>query len=618
MKKVLLLVALVASISVVGFSAVQKASKSLDVKDLQVSPANSNFSQVSASFRTDFSARLNQPKKAAAALTAKWVRPAGSLYLAGVTSEGGCYYYYFIVNRPLADITFGNQSTGANSYEWNHQFYDVNNKGFAWAKTTDETLTVSGLNGEGDSIPTLTAKGDTSSVTYNPIPYYYTKSTNTWSIKGAGLVEYLTTPDSVLGSAYGQYGVSPKPWFSGTRDKTPYNAFVYYTGAADANGGTSGSWFGTNAKGINGIAVAVEKPAYPYALTGARIFYRADSVTKDFNLTVNAYKLVKPESWDTIKSSTGADSLYKRVAPVFGDLLATGTALVPATTTAEETAGGRAAYAVAPFQVKNSDGTTEDVTLNITDPIIVTVTGYNCGSDYGFTTFITRDNVDEGLGENCYLYWPATANKWLGLTNFFNGATLYSAPSVFLDTEYPFIMYNYTNEDGQYTAPTTGGSEKIQYYASKSSDYWSFQLADGSDVPDWVTIAPADSLAADKSYSQVTNVTYTAAALPSGVAGRTAKINVSVPGSIPCYYTITQGTGGVNDVNANVSKVSVVGGNFVVNAVANDVVRIYNIAGQFIKQAQVSQGQTVIDGQEYAKGIYVVKFQNGKSYKVAK
>lgn len=616
MKKVLLLVAVIATVSAVGYSAANKTPKEFNAKTFQTVPASQAITQERASMRTDFSSLINQPKKANAALVAKYKRPAGALYVAGISPQGSMYYAYVLAQRPIYKSTYVNASTGATSYTWKYKNFSTTDSKYEWFTSTDKDLLYSGLwGGEADSIPQLTASDGTNSASYSTTAYLYDSSAKTWTAKSNGWVYFVASIDSIFGSGF---GCSPKPFFYGSRDKAAGNGIMYYTGASDANGGTSGCWFGTNASGFDGIAVAVEKPEYPYAVTGARIFYRVDSVTKDFNLTVKAYKLVKPETWDTVKSSTGADSLYKRVAPVLGDLLATGTAVVPATTTAEETAGGRSGYAVAPFQVKNSDGTTEDVTLSINDPIIVTVSGYNCGSDYNFTTFITRDQVDEGHGEHAYLYYTK-GSKWIGLTQFFTAGTFHTAPSVFLDCELPFVMFNYSNESGQYNAPNTGGSKKIQYFGSKSSDYWSFQLANGSDVPDWVTIAPADSLAADKSYSNLTNVTYTAAALPSGITGRTAKINVSMPGSIPCYYTIVQGDGGgVNDVNANVSKVSVVDGNFVVNAVANDVVRIYNIAGQFIKQAQVSQGQTVIDGQEYAKGIYVVKFQNGKSYKVAK
>jgi hypothetical protein len=614
MKKFFLLIAAMATFSA-GFAAVNHAPSELNVKSLPAVSVQQAASDVSATMRTDFSSLSLQPKKAAATATAKYRRPAGSFFLAALTPKDGLLYYFsFLVQRPILPYTYTNASQNATSYSWKYRNYSFADSKYEWFTSSDVDLVYQGAWGESDSIPQLTATDGTNSNTFHPQPFVYNSTTATWSTKSDGYVAFDVNGSSIMsGTADSAFWFSPKPVCYGTRSKAKSNGILAYTGAKAPTGASKGYFFGSNASGFDGLAVAVEKPAYPYALSGAKIYYRVDSVKQPFQLKFNVFKLVKPETWDTVKSSTGTDSLV-RVAPVLGDIIAEGVATVPATSSRTF------AFAVAPFQKLVPDGPAVNDTISVSDPIIVTVTGYNNTGvqAYGFTSYIGADNLDDELGENGYIYY-STADQWIGMTDFFT-TTFHTAPAIYLDCQFPFIVYNYNNENGEYIAPKSGGSRAVQYYASKPSSAWSFKLADGSDVPDWITIAPKDSLDADAgAYTNITNVTYTVAALPAGVTSRMAKINVSAVGSNPCYFLITQSAGdGVNTVGATTSKVSVVGGNFVINSAANDVVRIFNVAGQFLKSAPVSQGQTVIDGQDYAKGIYVVKFQNGKSYKVAK
>lgn len=79
---------------------------------------------------------------------------------------------------------------------------------------------------------------------------------------------------------------------------------------------------------------------------------------------------------------------------------------------------------------------------------------------------------------------------------------------------------------------------------------------------------------------------------------------------------------GVEDVvsktDATCAKVAVVGGDFVVTAPeAINAVTVYNVAGQAVAASEVA-GTTTVSGQSLAKGVYILRFNDGSSVKVVK
>ena len=83
--------------------------------------------------------------------------------------------------------------------------------------------------------------------------------------------------------------------------------------------------------------------------------------------------------------------------------------------------------------------------------------------------------------------------------------------------------------------------------------------------------------------------------------------------------TIGQGTVGVESaVVTSAARVSVVGGNFVVNAPESiNAVTVYNVAGQAVATSEVA-GSTTVDASSLAKGVYVLRFNDGSTVKVIK
>ena len=74
---------------------------------------------------------------------------------------------------------------------------------------------------------------------------------------------------------------------------------------------------------------------------------------------------------------------------------------------------------------------------------------------------------------------------------------------------------------------------------------------------------------------------------------------------------------GVNQVAASNVVVRVENGDFVVNATAGAQAKVYNVAGQLVREATLSEGSNVIDGQSLSNGVYLVKIGN-KTVKVVK
>ena len=77
---------------------------------------------------------------------------------------------------------------------------------------------------------------------------------------------------------------------------------------------------------------------------------------------------------------------------------------------------------------------------------------------------------------------------------------------------------------------------------------------------------------------------------------------------------------GVDEVGVaeSAAKVAVVGGDFVVTAPEGiDAVTVYNVAGQAVAASEVA-GTTTVDAQSLAKGVYILRFNDGSTVKVMK
>lgn len=178
------------------------------------------------------------------------------------------------------------------------------------------------------------------------------------------------------------------------------------------------------------------------------------------------------------------------------------------------------------------------------------------------------------------------------------------------------------------TVPVAGGdSEELIYSSFPSQGLFDTAGIDGDadgdgvlDAYTWlsyeITEGTYDAATSEGNYPYIT---FTADPLPSGTEGRYATVELSIAGATPVEFIVTQGTTGVEGVVAtSAAQVSVVGGNFVVSAPESiNAVTVYNVAGQAVATSEIA-GNTTVDASSLAKGVYVLRFNDGSTVKVIK
>lgn len=193
-----------------------------------------------------------------------------------------------------------------------------------------------------------------------------------------------------------------------------------------------------------------------------------------------------------------------------------------------------------------------------------------------------------------------------------------------IDMDARFGWLTSSAEGGNIVIPTNGGESDVTYL----SCYYEFNesLFVESDLDMDGVIDDASWLSYELIYPEYdeaagsgTNgqIIFTADALEG--AGRSAQVEISVIGAEPIVLTVSQGTVGVSSVEAaQAANVTVEGGNFVVTAPESiNFATVYNMAGQAVAASEIA-GNTTIDAQSLAKGVYVVRFNDGSNVKVIK
>lgn len=565
-----------------------------------------NYSEV-ATMATPAQRKANAKRRADATLKAWYNRPAGSFYRS-MTSGLSAFYNAMIWNPFLKDVTYTNASTGAKSYSWQWQQYDTDVDSFTVRNSTATNLVINTQVRESALAPALTAINGSNTDVYKMTGHYYDDQKNTTEDYET-VVVYNSDPVATMTEDYKSQNMtaylSPK-WFSAGTRQGQSRGVGAFKGAKDADGNTNGLWFGRNWSGWNGMAMYVEKPASRYALRGLQVAYTSYKGTGDATLTARLYKVHKVAS-----NIGGLDSL------VLDDLMGTATATLD-TTMAE--------YGLLPFTFQEVEaGLPYDVTLDIDYDYAIVLSGYDNDNIDSWTMLISFDQYDEGYGQHGYMLHindKDSITREIGLDNFFTTSLGVTAPSIFLDVEYPVLDFWYVNtktgepigKNVEFAA--NGGKNDVEFYSTHASDEWTVADKDGNDLPSWLTYTLSDSTANDE-YTGHSHMVLTAEALPAGVTGRAATVKVSYPGAEQFVYVTQGNVSGVNQVATSNVVVRVENGDFVVNATAGAQAKVYNVAGQLVREATLSEGSNVIDGQSLSNGVYLVKIGN-KTVKVVK
>lgn len=241
-------------------------------------------------------------------------------------------------------------------------------------------------------------------------------------------------------------------------------------------------------------------------------------------ITAYVYKLPEIPAYD--------ETNY--VLAQLGDFVASGTASLSAALSPDK--------AILSIPVFDQSGNAPE----INDNIMVIVTGYNAeGSPItDITMTVSKDNEDEGYGELGYV-GVTTENgiMFVGLNNFL-ATGIKTAPSIFIETERPWLCFNSSNEQAEREFAPEGEEYTLELFSYHPSVEWTVsEVTKGEaaprkmpgkvNVPSWLGLDFEDETGSGVGYS--VNAIFNVEPLPSGVDHREATIRFAYPGAYLDY-----------------------------------------------------------------------------------
>ncbi|MBQ9556433.1 MAG: dockerin type I repeat-containing protein [Muribaculaceae bacterium] len=588
MKKILLLGAMALMVASASATTPQKRSEAKPVAKTQLQRgAMPNVQYLENQMYVPGSGVRKAPRKAG--YIENWYnRPAGAFFVSTISVDGDYGYAYsapFLFMKPFTAYTWEGFADGTDentTYGWEVPIYIPGSE--------DETVLIPYQQNaeveysmETDATPIFYAvDGDlydyehSKFYTYQMIDHDMEGSDAAPTVKTETPVNVFSLPSEKVMNRDGSevdYWGSSKTMVGGGRYGDQYYTMTAYSGAQPYGDNQRGWWFGKNGQHIDGMGQAFEKPTSPYMLKKVG-FYMASSQTRITNpvkLTCNVYKLNEIPAYN--------DTASVRLPEIPGELIVTGEGSLTQSTIDDN-------YGFVEFTLYGHDEEDPELTYEysptIDYPILVTIEGYNDLDDLlDFTTYISADEeVDEGYGELAYLKYPIYTPRldengdtvktddgqivvdftgeynWSGLNNFFTSGRMLTGFAIYVCTENPFITFNYSIEDGEYTFPAEGGELKkdveledgtytldgISFYSwtpSEDGD-WLLTWNGVDELPDWLDIELEDVEGAEDEGWEV-HAAVTADPLPEGLAYREATIRFEIPGDF-IEYKFMQGT----------------------------------------------------------------------------
>lgn len=616
MKGTLLLSAFVA-LGTVGVSAAQQLSVPTSTKLVYGNTIAKGYkSTVNAvEYKSDIVASAAKATSVAPLaegdFTVSYQRPT-SLYV-GFDGEGSFPYYYMYLMPCFTDLTWTNTSEGISTSYWTYSL-DMTNE-----ETSTETDLTLNLGEDIYISPTLTGTDGEAESSY----------TNNGFVKAGGMV--LTSADE------GQTLIETGATVINTDGITGQYGIIDCFGKGaevDAEWTSQIAALGATYTQCEGFGVYVPQQLAPYAISqvyvglmgvwnaGAEIHMSVYKCEIDQDGYVDGNSLEEIASATTVTSSAMTSSATMQEWFTFN----------------LET---------------EIDGIPSEGFVTIDSPIYIEINGYNDNENITAINpaFFADESVTGTVGSDGYIHFneefvsyevarigaiyqgqPAELIVNDPYVHSFDGTNYFPTRALNFSFNACFNYLELT-ADGQYVATSTsipvagGDSDAIMcltYPNLSIFDTVSVPDEDGDNVVDGY-----DWLSYEIDYGYIDEATgegyypsivFSADALPAGVNGRTAEVAVSVAGANPVNIYVIQGEGsGVESVVAtSAAKVTVEGGNFVVNAPeAINGVTVYNVAGQAVAASEIA-GTTTVDASSLAKGVYVLRFNDGSTVKVIK
>lgn len=553
MKKALLLAsALVCASSMMATTTAQRSKSVVKTS----APTGISVAQTVNEEYAEMAEPGSRPKKVAVKASlddgtpkAFYKRPAGVFYGCVTTTDNdnyksAVYYSPYLVGAPFKTWTFEQNALhmGENvSYNWSYYALNRSTRVSEEYYAEGPTLSVP-FKSEVDTVPMLMAQGSEGYAEYTlsawkttgtaPNKSLVSKYRSTLLAKTDYKTAYTNTADRTMWLS-SKFRAAQSDRYPSNQVQNSMTGYAGLTGAKDADGGNKGYWFGRNFSGVDAVAMAFEKPDYPYLLRQVGVQFQSLAFTpgaQPFDLTVTVYK---QESIPEYKESGSAF-----IVP--GEKIATGVFTVDP----NEFITNNITVGLLPFtmlDIEEETGLESEVTPEIDFPILIVLTGYNNENVSTFTLSMSGDLYDEGYGELCYLGRTQSdgSMKYQGINNFFTSGERKTGISIFIDAVRPQFLWNYTNETGEHNFAVEGESYTAQMFTYSPAEEIEVSLADGSALPEWLNVNLEDVIE-EGEWSELTDLVVEAAPLPEGVNYREAVIRLRIPAG-ELLFTATQG-----------------------------------------------------------------------------
>ena len=458
-------------------------------------------------------------------------RPAGVFYNPLYTrdSKPGSIYGYNASQlhaTAYVPVTYTDLSTGATTYNW------VGLHTVGWSKeevtSTEPDFTISYPVVMADSVPTLTVTDGTTTDSYFLHGYNNSAEMLRTTVWTYPYWQYGSTTTMQERHAWesSKYGALNHPRFDSTTGASSYYTMDEQWAAPESS---HAYFLGRNTRGYDAAAIAFEKPSHPYLISHVGVRYQGLKWTEAAASTGIATIQAAIYALDEIPAYSDTES----VSPVLGELIASGTAtLNAATSTAKD---------ILSIPVRDNQQAIPEITGNI----LVVITGYNDDDIADITINVSNDNEDEGYGELGYV-GIANADGYIttfkGLNNFLKPG-IKSAPTIYIETERPWLTTNSGSEATERNFDAAGESYTVALFAYKPLSFWTEKEVDANgnvvgNVPAWVGMSLNQTDAWEQGCD--VNATFDVKPLPAGTTYREAIICFSYPGA-RFYYKITQG-----------------------------------------------------------------------------
>ena len=332
-------------------------------------------------------------------------------------------------------------------------------------------------------------------------------------------------------------------------------------------------------------------------------------------------------------------TLYKvtEEGTITDEVIATSTATLTGdaqSTITPLTAFGDGFYAVHfDFYDIADDGFKEKVALTIDEPFVAAISGFDQeGFDVRFP--FTVDN--SGMMGSGYMTFGDelsffSLNDILGDQGF-EGGDQFNATHLMLQMNAAYTCFDfYLGEQGDVVVPVEGGMgvtavvDGTTYYDIDIASSYpvedpvtgeSYVWFNSEEMPDWLTLSVDDSM-----YDQMSVLLFYVEGepLPAGVEGRSADITIYTLGNQATFRVVQGDVTSISTVeNAQLNVIN--NGDSFALSYAEGIrgVQVVNVAGQVVADYALDGTSATIPAAALAKGLYILKFDNGQSVKVMK